>query len=196
MSSGGTQLAYPITHPGDTGTTFHSTTTLTDAGGLGSKVWTFDNSSADAGFGLQVQFDSLHSGTSKSRSNPVWTLDALNRPYMSSVYKTLEPGASNQVQSHTDQTIDPFRNLPYLPLSPSRPHPPACAQNHPTPTPPPRITVPRRPPQTAPPPRPAQLTPAGIPQTASSKARSRRTARPPCCVTALLMRRLRICSAS
>jgi hypothetical protein len=113
MSSGGTQLTYPITHPGDTGTTFHSTTTLTDAGGLGSKVWTF-NTGAGAGFGLQSQFDSLHNGTSKSRANPLWTLDALNRPYMSSVYNTLEPGASNQVQSHTDQTIDQFGNATYM----------------------------------------------------------------------------------
>src|ERR1700736_477558 len=55
MSSGGTQLAYPITHPGDTGTSFHSYTTLTDAGGLGSKGWAF-NTSAGAGFGLQSQF--------------------------------------------------------------------------------------------------------------------------------------------
>jgi len=110
MSSGGTQLAYPITHPGDSGTSFHSTTTLTDAGGLGSKVWAFDTN-ADAALGLQFQFDSLHNGTSKSRSNSLWTLDSMNRPYISSVYKTLEPGASNQVQSHTDQAIDQYGNV-------------------------------------------------------------------------------------
>src|SRR5712692_6708733 len=105
MSSGGAQLAYPIAHPGDTGTSFHSTTTLTDAGGLGAKVWTF-GASAGAGFGLQSQFDSLHSGTSKSRSNPTWTLDALNRPYISSTLSTMDPGASSQVQKRSDQSLD------------------------------------------------------------------------------------------
>jgi hypothetical protein len=111
MSSGATELAYGISHPADTGTSFHSKTELDDAAGIGSKVWTFDLNS-DAGFGLQSQFEERHSGVTKSQTNATWASDALSRPYIATTVTTLDATA----QKRSDQVLDQYGNMTSMSL--------------------------------------------------------------------------------
>ncbi|MBI4910107.1 MAG: hypothetical protein HY820_41200 [Acidobacteria bacterium] len=112
MSSGATPLTYGISHPGgDSSYSTRSQAVLSDASGIGDRVWNFFTTTGTTN-GLVSSYQQRHTGAVvKRQQDYTWSADPAGRPYIGAVLSTVDPGQSYVKQSKTEQTLDVYGNL-------------------------------------------------------------------------------------
>jgi len=102
--SGGTTYQWNLML--DNSPSLHATATMADVGAGTQKVWTFSTTLPYAGLATSYE-EHDNTNTALLHKDYSWGLDAIGNVFVSSVLTTLNPGASNAVQTATVQTPDP-----------------------------------------------------------------------------------------
>ena len=115
-SAGATEWSYGISRDNASAATLHSTMSLTDASGNGSKTWNFITSTSVPAWqlGLVSQFlqkPSVSSSATFQDDQYVWSQDPAGHPYISQKTSIKDEGTANQQSALSQQTLDQYGNL-------------------------------------------------------------------------------------
>jgi RHS repeat-associated protein len=111
--AGATPQAYPITrNSGDSSLPLHSAATITDAGGVGQRYWSFSTTN-DWRRGLQLTYEqrSLPGPVVKSRDTFTWALSQSGHPYVGTTLNVVDPGTASEKTAKSEQTLDRYGNV-------------------------------------------------------------------------------------
>jgi RHS repeat-associated protein len=105
--------SYGISRPdAPNSVTIHSAFTLSDASGIGAKIWSFNTAGSPWQLGLMSDFKQLTAanGTVLHDDQYTWSQDPAGRPYISAHTSITDPGTGYAQSALTTQTVDAHGN--------------------------------------------------------------------------------------